>query len=62
MGKPPALPGRLPEFDNSGSLRKSPKRHLVKANREGGFGQNIAKNQVAQNELQIQISSAQTDT
>jgi len=25
LGKPPALPGRLPEFDNSGNIRKSPK-------------------------------------
>ncbi len=25
MGKPPAMPGRLPEFDNSGNIRKSPK-------------------------------------
>ena len=23
-GKPPALPERLPEFDNSGNIRKSP--------------------------------------
>ena len=24
MGKPPALPGRLPEFDISGNIRKPP--------------------------------------
>jgi len=25
LSKPPALPGRLPEFDNFGNIRKSPK-------------------------------------
>ena len=51
MGKPPAFPGRLPEFDNSGNIRKSPKCYLVKANREGSFGRNITKDQVTQHKI-----------
>ena len=51
MGKPPALPGRRPEFDNSGNIQKSPKCHLVKANKEGGFGRNITKDQITQHEI-----------
>ena len=51
MGKPPALPGRLPEFDNSGNIQRSPKCHLVKDNKERVFGRNITKEQITQHEI-----------
>jgi hypothetical protein len=37
QGKPPALPERLPEFDNSGNIRKPPTVNCSKFKKEGGF-------------------------
>jgi putative transposase len=37
MGKPPALPGRLTEFDIFGSIRKPPSCEPLKVNREESF-------------------------
>ena len=37
QGKPPALPERLPEFDNSWNIRKPPTVNCSKFKKEGGF-------------------------
>ena len=35
LGKPPALPERLPEFDNSGSISKPPRIEPLKVQKGG---------------------------
>ncbi len=37
LGKPPAMPGRLPEFDICGNIRKPPEYEPLNAHRQGGF-------------------------